>query len=116
MLHGVHGVASVHSMHDRKRPQAANIPTIGAPAQSLRVRRAQWVRHMISAGYPTYEEQARRLGVARTTVGRVVSGQTTPSPGIIAGALIATGRTFEELFEVTELAPAPAPRRRRVAA
>ena len=110
----MHSVTSVHDMHDLKRPTSAKITTQAVPAQSLRVRRAQWSRHMASAGYPTYEEQARRLGVARTTVGRVVSGQTTPSPGIIAGALLMTGKPFEELFEVT--APAPARRRRRGAA
>lgn len=67
---------------------------------TLAVRSTQWARHMADVGLPTYAEQVARMGVSPTTVGRVVTGKTTPSPGIISAALLITGKQFEDLFEV----------------
>lgn len=67
---------------------------------TLAVRSTQWTRHMADVGLPTFAERAARMGVSSTTVGRVVTGKTTPSPGIISAALLVTGRPFEDLFEV----------------
>lgn len=83
--------ATVHDMQTDTRPTGN---------ATLAVRSTQWTRHMADVGLPTFAEQATRIGVSPTTVGRVVTGKTTPSPGIISAALLITGRQFEDLFEV----------------
>ena len=90
-LHDMQYTATVHVMQtDSRHTRHA----------TLAVRNTQWTRHMAGVGLPTYAEQADRMGVSPTTVGRVVTGKTTPSPGIISAALLITGRPFEDLFEV----------------
>ena len=49
-------------------------------------------------------EAARRIGVSPATAYRIELEQVDPSPKFIAGLIIATGRTFEDLFEIQEAA------------
>lgn len=46
------------------------------------------------------DELSRRMRVASTTTYRVEKGDVEPSPKFIAALMHATGKTFEELFEI----------------
>jgi predicted transcriptional regulator len=50
------------------------------------------------------DELSRRMGVATTTTYRVDSGQVEPSTRFIAAMMNLSGRKFEDLFEVVEVA------------
>lgn len=50
------------------------------------------------------DELSRRMGVATSTAFRVEKGDAAPSPKFIAGLMKATGRCFEDLFEIVEQA------------
>lgn len=46
------------------------------------------------------DELARRVGVSRATAYRIDEGHVDPSPKFIAGLIIATGASFEALFQI----------------
>lgn len=48
------------------------------------------------------DEGARRIGVNRATAYRIDEKQVAPSAKFIAGLMIATGRKFEDLFEIVK--------------
>jgi transcriptional regulator with XRE-family HTH domain len=48
------------------------------------------------------DELARRIGVDRATAYRVDEGKAAPSPKFIAGLMIATGKRFEDLFDIID--------------
>jgi transcriptional regulator with XRE-family HTH domain len=49
---------------------------------------------------PSESAQAERVGVDRATLSRVRRGVIVPGEQFIAAVLAATGKPFEELFEV----------------
>lgn len=53
-------------------------------------------------------EAARRIGVSVATAYRIDEGMVEPSPKFIAGLIIATGKSFDELFEIVEDEAIPA--------
>ena len=61
--------------------------------------RSDFLATMTSRGMSSRATIAEHLGVAESTVGRLLNGDTYPSPGFIASALETTGLAFEELFE-----------------
>jgi len=50
------------------------------------------------------DELARRVGVDRATAYRVETDLVAPSTKFIAGLMLTTGKKFEELFEITDVA------------
>lgn len=55
---------------------------------------------LASYGWPTKSAAARALGINRSSLHRLVTGQITPGDRLIAALLVGTGRTFEALFTV----------------
>lgn len=48
------------------------------------------------------DELARRMGVSTATPYRVQKGRTEPGPKFIAALMDATGKPFDDLFELVE--------------
>lgn len=68
---------------------------------TVRLRLVRFVRFAELAGLRTHYAVAKKMGVNRSTVKRVVAGELQPGPAFIGGALIALApMQFEDLFEV----------------
>jgi DNA-binding XRE family transcriptional regulator len=50
------------------------------------------------------DELARRVGVDRATAYRIESDMVAPSTKFIAGLMLLTGRKFEDLFQIKDVA------------
>lgn len=46
------------------------------------------------------DELSRRMGVSTATAYRIEMGRTDPSPAFIAALMVATGKRFEQLFDI----------------
>lgn len=53
-------------------------------------------------GLDSASAAAERIGVDRTTLSRVLSGEIAPGEKFIAAVLTATGAKFERFFEIAE--------------
>lgn len=62
----------------------------------------------IELGFPSRDSFARHLGIASTTAYRVEMEKVEPSPKFIAALLHATGKSFDEVFEIVETSKEPA--------
>lgn len=70
------------------------------PAPAIHVRRAAITEARKEAGMGSDHELAERMGVASSTVHRVLTRKTTPSNGFIAATLqTLPDKKFEDLFE-----------------
>lgn len=56
----------------------------------------------LTAEHISRDELARRIGVDRATAYRVDEGKADPSPKFIAGLMLATGKRFEDLFDIID--------------
>jgi hypothetical protein len=74
----------------------------------VRLRGEAYAEWAAGAGLETEVAQAERLGVAQSSLNRVRRGTVTPGERFIAAVLAATGRTFEQLFEIVPATPAAA--------
>lgn len=67
----------------------------------IHLRQDQWDRHMNDEELRTYPDRAKRLGVSRTTIYRIESGETKPGVDFIAATLATfSNLRFEDLFEI----------------
>ena len=62
---------------------------------------AEWTARLKLAGD---REQAARLGVSRSNLGKVRRGEIKPGEEFIAALLRASGKRFEYFFEIAEVA------------
>ncbi|NUT53508.1 MAG: helix-turn-helix transcriptional regulator [Saccharothrix sp.] len=68
---------------------------------TVRIRTDIFCKARALAGFPSEYETARAMGVNRSTLSRVLSGELQPGAAFIAGALVALDpMAFEDLFEV----------------
>lgn len=58
--------------------------------------------------YPSAHAASQATGIPWTTLWRVTRGRIAPSPRVIGTLLTATGKTFDELFEVVDVEEEPA--------
>ncbi|MFT7841558.1 transcriptional regulator [Saccharothrix sp. BKS2] len=76
----------------------------GVP-RTIRLRTDAFSKTMRLAGFRSDYALARSMGVNRSTVTRVLTGQLHPGPAFIGGALTALApMQFDDLFEIV---PAP---------
>ncbi|WP_209649125.1 transcriptional regulator [Kibdelosporangium banguiense] len=69
--------------------------------QEIKVRKTGFAVARTEAGYSSDYALAKAMGVARSTVVRVLADEIRPGGAFIAGALAALPRQkFEDLFEV----------------
>lgn len=72
---------------------------------TIRLRRGEWDRRMTAKELETHLARAERIGVSRTTVGRIESGEIKPGEEFIAAVLDAfADLKFENVFEVVRVA------------
>nr|WP_143532419.1 helix-turn-helix transcriptional regulator [Saccharothrix sp. ALI-22-I] len=68
---------------------------------TVRLRSSLFTKATKLAGFRSDYALAKAMGINRSTISRVVSGEIQPGPAFIAGALIAFApMQFEDLFEV----------------
>lgn len=98
---------------DTSAPQTSKPtpPAEESASASVRLRAEQFTRYLEAQGIKGHAEIADRAGLDKTTVFRLLKGQSDPGGRFIA-AILATfpDRCFEDFFEVT--APEPATRKR----
>lgn len=71
----------------------------------IQLRRCEWERHMTSRELATPDARAERIGVSRTTIGRIQKGDIKPGEEFIARVLYAfSDIKFEDVFEVEQVA------------
>lgn len=71
----------------------------------IRLRRGEWNRRMVAKELATHHARAERIGVSRTTIGRIEGGKMAPGEDFIAAVLDAfTDLRFEDVFEVERVA------------
>ncbi len=76
---------------------------IHARQQAVRLRTDQLTKRRANAGLTTNSALALAVGVAESTIGRVLAGQVEVSAAFIAGLLKAfPGSKFDDLFEVVD--------------
>lgn len=69
--------------------------------QTIRLRTDVFAKAAQLAGFHSVYALAKAMGVNRSTVARVTSGELQPGPAFIGGALVAlTPMQFHDLFEV----------------
>jgi transcriptional regulator with XRE-family HTH domain len=73
---------------------------IGDSGWDLALRRDRYQDFCAQAKLATEADQARALGVSASYLNRLLAGRRHVNRRFIAGALLALGCPFEELFEV----------------
>lgn len=77
------------------------------PAE-VRLRVGQWAKFCRMRGWETQNQQAHKLGVAPSTINRILKGTQKPSGEFIGAALVAFPELdFADLFEVVNDDHAP---------
>lgn len=70
-------------------------------AAEVRLRTRQWAKFCLMRGWTSEGQQARALGVAGSTINRILKGTQRPSGEFIGAALAAFPELeFADLFEV----------------
>jgi hypothetical protein len=83
------------------QPSPATTRATTNTTYTVRVRADTFRKARALAGLPSDYGTAKAMGVNRTTVSRVLSGDLQPGATFIAGALVALEpMTFDDLFEV----------------
>lgn len=71
----------------------------GAPRIALR---ANVISEICKSEGISRDELARRVGVTSVSAYRLDAGRSNPSAKFVAGLIVATGRSFDDLFVITE--------------
>ena len=86
-------------MHSLRDDACMHEQPLTRPA--ILLRRHQWDRHMDAKELVTDSARADSIGVNRTTVGRIQSGEALPGETFVAAVLLAhQDLRFEDVFEV----------------
>lgn len=75
-----------------------------SPSTVIRLRADVFAAWAAGKGLGSEVAQAKRIGVASTTLNRILRGDVAPGEQFIAAVLTATGGKFEEYFEIAESA------------
>lgn len=71
-----------------------------SPPTVIRLRADAFAAWAASKGLGSEHAQAKRIGVAQTTLNRILRGTVAPGEQFIAAVLTATGAKFEKYFEI----------------
>lgn len=73
-----------------------------SPPAEIRLRTDAFDAWVASQGLASDTAAAERIGVSQPQLSRVLSGSVAPGEKFIAALLAATGRKFEQMFEVVK--------------